>query len=197
MICAIVPAAGLSRRMGTQKLLLPWAGTTVVGHIVDELVLSAIGRIIVVVGHQGPLVTAELADRPVHVVENPDYRSGMLSSVRCGLAALPHQCAAALVALGDQPAVSSTLVDRMIRAFDSTKKGLVVPVRDGKRGHPLLIAVRYFDEILTRYDDVGLRGLARAHGDDVLELATASDDVLWDIDTPEDYQRRSAGRRSQ
>jgi len=191
MICAIVLAAGLSRRMGTQKLLLPWAGTTVVGHIVDELARSEIDRITVVVGHQGPRVRAELAGRPVHVVNNGDYRQGMLSSVRCGLAALPRPCTVALVAPGDQPAISSTLVDRMIHAFKSGDRGLVVPVHDGRRGHPLLIAARYFDEIMTHYDDVGLRGLPRAHGDDVLELPAASDDVLSDLDTPEDYRRQS------
>lgn len=194
MICAIVLAAGRSRRMGTQKMLLPFAGTTVIGHVVDELCRSAVDEVIVVVGREGKLIAAELAGRPVAVATNRNYGAGMLSSVRCGLGAVSRECTAVMVALGDQPAVSSALVDRMIQAFDSTDKGIIVPVHEGRRGHPLLVAARYFDEILTQFDNIGLRALARAHPGDVLELTIGSDAVLSDMDTPEDYRRQVEAR---
>ena len=105
MICAVVLAAGLSRRMGVQKLLLPFAGKTVIAHIVDQILASNIDDIYVVVGHESERVRRELSERNVTIVSNPDYESGMLSSVRCGLAALPEECRAVLVALGDQPSI--------------------------------------------------------------------------------------------
>ena len=138
MICAVVLAAGLSRRMGVQKLLLPFAGKTVVAHIVDQIVASAVDEVHVVVGHEGERVRRELSDRHVSVVTNPDYESGMLSSVRCGLAAAGERCRTVLVALGDQPSVTSELIDRMLGSFAATEKHILVPFHDGRRGHPLL-----------------------------------------------------------
>jgi len=189
MICAIVLAAGESRRMGVQKLLLPFGSTTVIGHIVDQLVASAVEQVIVVVGHEADRIVEELADRPVEIVTNPDHKTGMLSSVRCGLRVVPQQADAVMVALGDQPAITSGLVDEMVEAFRTTGKRILVPVYQGRRGHPLLFAKHYRDEILTDFDDVGLRGLLRAHPDDVFELNVANPAVLSDIDRPEDYQR--------
>jgi len=193
MICAIVLAAGESRRMGVQKLLLPFGGTTVVGHIVSELNRSVVDTVIVVVGHDGDRVAEELSGRSVSIATNPNYKAGMLSSVRCGLDALPKQCDAVMVALGDQPAISAGLVDEMVQSFGSTDKGILVPLYRGKRGHPILFSVGYRDEVLERYDDVGLRGLLRTHPDDVYELDVPTSAVLSDMDYPEDYQRERAG----
>ena len=90
MICAVVLAAGLSSRMGVQKLLLPFGGKTVIGHIVDQLLASTVGEVHVVVGHEAERLSAELSGRAVSFVTNPEYKSGMLSSVRCGLRNLPR-----------------------------------------------------------------------------------------------------------
>ena len=192
MICAVLLAAGLSRRMGVQKLLLPFAGKTVVAHIVDQIIASAVAEVHVVVGHEGRRVSRELSDRSVSVVTNPDYKSGMLSSVRFGLAALGEQCRAVLVVLGDQPSVTSKLIDQMVQSFATTEKRILVPFYDGRRGHPVLFSANYRDEILTQYDDVGLRGLLHAHPDEVFELSVSSSAVLSDMDCPEDYQRQLA-----
>lgn len=192
MICAVVLAAGLSRRMGVQKLLLPFVGKTVVAHIVDQIIDSAVDKVHVVVGHEGRRVARELSDRRVCIVTNPDYESGMLSSVRCGLAALDQQCRAVLVALGDQPSVTSKLIDLMIRSFAETEKKILVPFHNGRRGHPVLFSTDYRNEILTQYDDLGLRGLLQAHHEEVFELNVSSSSVLSDMDYPKDYQRELA-----
>jgi molybdenum cofactor cytidylyltransferase len=113
----------------------------------------------------------------------------MLSSVRCGLGDLPRQCRAILVTLGDQPSISTKLIDQILQSFAATEKQILVPLYQGKRGHPILFSEFYRNEILTHYDNVGLRGLLHAHPDDVLELTVSTSAVLSDMDYPEDYRR--------
>jgi molybdenum cofactor cytidylyltransferase len=189
MICAMVLAAGLSRRMGVQKLLLPFGGKTVIAHIVDQIIESTVDETYVVVGHEGERVSRELSDRRISIVVNSEYESGMLSSVRCGLIALPQECRAVLVALGDQPSLTTKLLDQMVRSFKETEKKILVPIHNGRRGHPVMFSLGYRDEIMTRYDNVGLRGLLNAHPDDVFDLSVSTSSVLLDMDYPPDYQR--------
>lgn len=189
MICAIVLAAGKSSRMGVQKLLLPFGGTTVIARIARRLLDSTIDKVYVVVGYQSDRIAAELSGLKVSLVENPDFESGMLSSVRCGIGSLPRDCDGVLVALGDQPAITSELVDQMIRTFARTDKGIIVPTYQGKRGHPILFAGRFCSEIMTKYDEIGLCGLLRAYPDDVFEMTASTSAVLCDMDFPQDYQR--------
>jgi len=202
MICAIVLAAGCSRRMGVQKLLLPFGDKTVITHIVNQLLLSNVDEVHVVVGHQAKRISRELSPLPVSIVYNSNYKSGMLSSVRCGLRNLPQQCKAVLVTLGDQPSITSKLIDQMLQAFVTTEKSILVPLYNNKRGHPMLFSESYRNEILTQYDNVGLRGLLLSHYDDVFELPVSTSAVLSDMDCPEDYRReielikKNAGRKS-
>ncbi len=189
MICAIVLAAGSSRRMGVQKLLLPFGGKTVITHIVDQLLESSVDNVRVVLGNQAKRISRELSGRPVSIVINDNYKSGMLSSVRCGLRRLPPQCRAVLVALGDQPSIASKLVNRMLQAFARSERSILVPLYKGRRGHPILFSITHRGEVLTHYEDVGLRGLLHAHPDDVHELSVSISSVLSDMDYPEDYRR--------
>ena len=192
MICAIVLAAGESRRMGAQKLLLPFGGKTVISHVVEQLLHAGLDGIYVVVGRDEERIAGELSSRPIRIVSNPDYKTGMLSSVRRGIGALPPNCAACLVALGDQPAITTDWVDQMIQVFNKGTRGIIVPCHGGKRGHPLLFSRRFHQEIMTRHDAVGLRGLLQAHPEQVLELNVTNPGVLSDMDVPADYQRELA-----
>ncbi len=191
MICAIVLAAGRSRRMGVQKLLLPWGGPkqTVIGHIISALAGGGTDCVIAVVGTGSDAVAAEVARAGAVVVRNPDPEGDMLSSVRCGIRALPSGCQAVIVSLGDQPSLNSNLVRQMLDAFSAAGKGILVPVHDGKRGHPVLFSTHYCDEVLARHDRIGLRGLLAAHASDVFELPVSTPGVLTDVDCPEDYRR--------
>ena len=189
MICAVVLAAGSSRRMGVQKLLLPFNGKTLISHILDQLLVSSVDEVHVVVGHEAERVSREISARPVSIVTNINYSSGMLSSVRCGLRNLPKECRAVMVVLGDQPSITSQLVNRMLQTFGANKKRILVPLYEDRRGHPIIFSIIFRDAVLTQYDDVGLRGLLHAHPDDVYELLVSTPSVLSDLDTPEDYRR--------
>ena len=190
MICAMVLAAGRSSRMGRQKLLLPLGHKPIIARIVDELLLSPVQSIGVVVGCEGEKIKKALPGRDVTFVRNPDSEGDMLSSVRCGLHALPESCEAVLVALGDQPAINHELIGELIRGFRERGGEIVVPAHADRRGHPMLFAARFCDEVLTRYDGVGLRGLLDAHPDVVFKVLVPTASVLEDMDTPEDYERQ-------
>jgi molybdenum cofactor cytidylyltransferase len=186
-IAAILLAAGQSRRMGTQKLLLPYAGRTVIGHIAAQLLQSSIQHLLVVVGSDRAPIAQALSGSNVALVPNDDPQADMLSSVRCGLRACPPACDAVLVALGDQPSISPDLVDRMIAKFDPRNCSIVVPTHADRRGHPILFATTYRDEILTSLDGIGLRGLLAAHPAELFEIDVDESSVLSDMDYPQDY----------
>jgi molybdenum cofactor cytidylyltransferase len=191
MICAIVLAAGRSRRMGTQKLLLPFAGKTVIAHIVDQLLATKVARVFVVVGADAEAVAGALGGRQITLARNPDPDAEMLSSIRCAFAVLPDTCTAAVIALGDQPSMSPAIVDQLIEHFLTGSHGIIVPFHDGHRGHPMIVSVRYRDEIINKHDESGLRGLLDSHADDVLRIPFDGS-VLEDMDFPEDYRRALA-----
>ena len=195
MIGAVVLAAGRSTRMGTQKLLLPLGGQPIIVSIVDELLIGGLEQIVVVVGQDGAQIQQVLCGRQVSFVENYIPGDDMLSSVRCGLRGLPMSCEAILVALGDQPGTTHELVSGLIRAFRLTNRSLIVPAHEGRRGHPLLFAACWRDEVLTCHDGVGLRGLLDSHPDEIFEVAVATGRLLEDLDTPEDYQRHLKSTR--
>jgi len=195
MICAIILAAGRSRRMGAQKLLLPLGGKPMIAHVADAVLAGPVDRVLVVVGADGAAIAEALEGRDVHFVTNPEAEGEMLGSVRCGLKAMPQDAAAALVVLGDQPGITPEIVAAVVEAFQSSGRGIVVPTHGGRRGHPLLVAMRYRDEILSRYDGTGLRGLLQAHPTDTLEVEVPVLGVREDVDTPEDYAR-AVERRS-
>jgi len=190
MICAIVLAAGCSSRMGMQKLLLPFGQATVISHIVGQVTTSMVKKTYVVVGHQAQEVTRELAGSTALIINNKEYASGMLSSFRAGLRHISRQFSGILVVLGDQPTITSAIIDEMILASRATEKKIVVPVYNGRRGHPIIISTEYRDAILSNYEDVGLRGVLREHEDDVFEVNVSNPAVCADMDYPADYQRR-------
>jgi molybdenum cofactor cytidylyltransferase len=189
MICAIVLAAGRSQRMGTQKLLLPFAGSTMIARVVDAFLGAPVDRVIVVIRPGEQQIREALAGRTVVFVENPDSAGDMLSSIRCGLRALPPDVTTVAVSPGDQPSIEPGLIDRLLTAFRAGTRSILVPVHNGRRGHPLLFAGRYRDELLTSYDGAGLRGLLQAHAAEVLQCPTDDAAVLEDLDTPDDFRQ--------
>jgi molybdenum cofactor cytidylyltransferase len=194
MVCAIILAAGKSLRMGTQKLLLPLAGQTVIGHIADQVIKSPIRQVLVVTSDPSEAIAAALKGKRLSIVINPDRDGDMLSSVRCGLRALPD-CEAVLILLGDQPSIRRELIGDMIHIFETTSASLIVPTYRGRRGHPILFSAKFCDEVQHRYEGTGLRGLLSAHPEQVHEMKVDDESVLADMDLPQDYQRESSRQR--
>ena len=196
MICAIILAAGKSLRTGTQKLLLPFANQTVIGHVADQVIKSSIHQVLVVTAEQSEQIAAALKGKRLSIVINPDFEGDMLSSIRCGLRALPG-CDAVMILPGDQPAIRSELVAEMIKIFETSNVSIIVPTYRGRRGHPILFSTKYCDEVQKKYDGVGLRGLLSAHPEQVHEMKVDDASVLADMHIPQDQQRETARQQRQ
>jgi molybdenum cofactor cytidylyltransferase len=214
MIWAVVLAAGESRRMGTQKLLLPYGEATVVEAVAEAARKSRVDRVLAVLGADADEVRRALergtaasggvrmgasapdgyaaptgpTARSVAFAVNEEYRSGMLSSVQAAFRALPSDAMAAVVLLGDQPFIAPRVIDAVVDAFRTSGRGIVVPVFGGRRGHPVLVDLKYRDEVLRLDPADGLRQLLRAHPEDIEEVEADDPAILRDLDTPSDYQ---------
>lgn len=189
-IHALVLAAGLSRRMGAPKQLLPFGSRTVLQTVVDTLLSADLSGITVVLGHQADAVRQSLGQRPVTCCLNAHYPEGMFSSLLCGLRHLPDTADAFILALGDQPHIHAHVIQAVIRAYTTTGKGIVIPVWNKKRGHPALINLRrYREKILALSGAEGLKPLMRRYPEDTLEVPVDDAGILHDLDTPEDYRQ--------
>ena len=196
-VSAIVLAAGASRRMGRPKQLLAFGRSTMLGEVVEPLLLSRVQEVVVVLGHRAEEVRSSIVSSPVRVAINPEPDRGMFSSVQCGLGAVSSDADAFLIALGDQPFLRPERIDALIRAFQGHSLGIVVPTWRGRRGHPILLDAAYAPEIMGMGTGSTVRDLVRGHAEDILEVSVRTDDVLRDIDTPEEYEeaRRGLGSR--
>jgi molybdenum cofactor cytidylyltransferase len=197
MIWAMVLAAGESRRMGEAKLLLPFGGKTIIEIIIESVIRSKVDKILVVLGSDKEKIEEKIKSLPLEFAFNPDYRSGMLSSIQAGFKALPEDAQAVLIILGDQPSVSSEVIDKIIAAYKKKGKGIVLPVYKKERGHPVLIDTKYRQQVANLSPKIGLRELVYNRPDDILEVKVETSSVLRDIDDAEDYRKeleKSKGR---
>jgi molybdenum cofactor cytidylyltransferase len=189
MIWAMILAAGESKRMGLPKLLLPYGRTTIIEAVIRRVVSSRVDEVLVVLGSRWRKIKKQIEHFPVTTAVNLRYKQGMLSSVVRGIAALPRRCRAVVIVLGDQPDVRTGIINRLLRAHRQGKKGIIVPVYRGKRGHPFLIDLKYRTEIAALDPEVGLRELLMKHPEDILEVRVRDVNILQDIDSPDDYRK--------
>ncbi len=197
-VTPVILAAGeglrMQRRMGQPKQLLPWGTRTVLGETLHQVSGSLAHEIIVVTGHEAEAISAEVArfdgNPPPRLIHNPTYREGeMLSSLQAAVRQLDERVTAVLVILADQPMVEAHIYDQLLTAFWQGKGELSAPVFNGRRGNPVLIGRRYFDELLRLPIGAAPRALLQAHPDALYLLPIDTDAVICDLDTPAEYER--------
>lgn len=191
-VAAIILAAGEGRRWTSgNKLLACWHGRPLVAIAADSALNAPAAPVIVVLGHEAPRIADALATRPVTCVVNPDYASGMASSIRVGLAALPAPVDAAVLLLADMPAIGAGHVARLIAAFcdEGERHDIFVPVFHGRRGNPVLWSARLFPALATLTGDRGGRALFERYADRIAPVEMADDAVLIDLDSDEAWAR--------
>jgi molybdenum cofactor cytidylyltransferase len=189
-VACIILGAGRSTRMrGENKLLCDLFGKPLLRHVVESALASKARPVLVVAGHQSALVREALAGLACDVVDNPQYASGLASSLKAGIRALPPGCSGALIALGDMPNVGSGDFDRLLEAFWAADgEAIIVPVHAGERGNPVLWPAAYFAELLELEGDAGGRRLFESHAQAIREVVLDSPAILLDVDTPEALQ---------
>lgn len=187
MIAAVVLAAGLSTRMGRQKLLLPVGEERPLVRLsVEQVLAGGLDAVIVVLGPDSEAVAAALAGLPVRTVVNPRYAEGQSTSLGAGLEAVPPGTEAVVVALGDQPLPDPSLTGRLVAVFRQTGQPIVLArYRDG-RGHPVLFAASVFDELRAVTGDQGGRPVIARDPSRVAEVSVDAP-MPPDVDTWADY----------
>ena len=186
-ISAVLLGAGESKRMGVDKLSLPWGRRTILEHCFETLLRSEVEELVVVLGIRNKEVKNLFQGRKVKIVINPHSKRDMSTSIRKGLQAIHPSSHGILIALGDQPFLKKRTINALISAFDQGKGGIVVPSFRGRRGHPVIFHKRYKRELLNLKGDVGGRSIIERHPEDVRVLHLRSEGVIMDVDTWQDY----------
>ncbi len=194
---AVVLAGGRSSRyraaggVEATKLVAEILGKPIVRRVVEAVLASRARPVTVVVGHARDSVEAALAGLPAAIAFNPDFATGVASSLRVGLRAMPSDVAATLVLLADMPNVDQTLIDRLIDAFEAAPSShAVAPIQDGRRGNPILLAKPLFEPAVRLAGDQGARLLiAGLDAGEIIEIDAGGSDAAFDVDTPDDLGR--------
>ncbi len=194
-------AAGQSSRFraaggaSATKLVEKLRGKPIVRMAAEAALASKGCPVVVVTGHARTPVEAALAGLGVEIAFNPEFSTGLASSLKAGIFAMPPDVAGALVLLGDMPWVEARLIDALIDAFLASEGALAAaPKRGGRRGNPVLLGRGLFQAAMRLEGDEGARRLIRSLGaGELIEVEAADAGVIVDIDTPEDL---AAARRS-
>ena len=192
---AILLAAGESRRMGELKALLPWQGTSLLAHQVDALKQAGADQVVVVLGHRAeelrPIVEGQ---EGVTLVFNPDYWQGKTTSIKAGLrAAGEHNPAALLLLNVDQPRSAET-IEFLLWSHRSGGALITIPTYQGKGGHPIILDPALLEELLSIEEATqGMKAVVQRHWDRTQKVEMDQPEVLWDLNTPEQYRQARRG----
>jgi molybdenum cofactor cytidylyltransferase len=190
-VVAILLAAGESRRMGQLKALLPWQGVSLIKHQVASLRAGGVGQVVVVLGHRSDELKLELADTAgVSWQLNPDYLQGKTTSIKAGLNALGTNQPKALLLLNvDQPR-SADVIRSLLEKHLSQGNLITIPTHNGKGGHPIILSPTLLDELREIDEEsFGIKAVVQRHLEGTRRVEMDFPEVLWDLNTPEEYQR--------
>ncbi len=189
---AVILAAGKSSRMGEAKQLLRLGEGTILERTVENVRRASVDEVVIVLGASADAIREQLPAVVMggaRLVVNPEYETGMASSLRAGLGALGSDVDAALIVLGDQPFVCPATLDRMVEEYRRTGAQIVIPTHEGTRGNPVLLDRSLFGEAMALVGDIGCRAIFAKHPKEIVYVEVDDPGVLLDIDNREDYER--------
>jgi len=188
--------------MGSPKALLPFRGSTFLGHLLEVIRQSKenagsgkeIGCTRVVLGAHTKEITDKIPLDASAVVLNPQWQQGQLSSIKEAIRSLKEvQTDGIILFLVDHPLVSAELVSELVRQFYVSDRAIVLPKFRGKRGHPVIFGARLYAELLAAPAEQGARAVVWAHPDEVLEVPTNEEGVALNLNDPEALRRALGG----
>jgi molybdenum cofactor cytidylyltransferase len=189
VIAAILLAAGRATRFGDTredtKLAAEWNGQPLIRYVAKAALASRASPIRLVTGHAAIAVLAAVSDLNLVFVHNDSFVEGLASSLRAGIASLPADARGAVILLADMPLVTGTIIDRLIASFETagSETDAVVPVRNGRRGNPVLIGRRLFPDVAKLEGDRGAAALLKEAGRNIIECPVDDEAIEIDVDT--------------
>ena len=184
----MILAAGEGRRIGGNKALRQINGKSFLEAVIVPMLNIALDPLIVVIGTNAPLKTI-LINLNVNFEINDNWQSGQFSSLKAGMTALPKNIPGVMISLVDHPKVKSETYKLLCHIFMENSKKIILPIYNGRRGHPIIIPRVLIDEILKAPDDSNLKEIIWQHTGLVLEQLVDDPGILQDIDTEEDLKK--------
>jgi molybdenum cofactor cytidylyltransferase len=189
----LILAAGNSSRFGGLKQLASFDGEPLLARVIRAALSSELDAVVVVLGFEAEKISGQLGDALVHpalsVVTNSAWQQGMATSLRAGMAQIDRSFDSVMVMLGDFPHLDSRIIDQVLHIFRISDRGICLPVRKGRWGHPVCLSSRYFDALLQVDGDQGAREIIKANWSDVHQLSIQDNGCFQDIDSQEDMER--------
>jgi molybdenum cofactor cytidylyltransferase len=185
MLAAVILSGGASSRMGSPKALLPYQGRPFLEHLLEVTTLPEIGVRRVVLGAHAEPISKVVNLKADEIVINEEWEKGQLSSIQAALRSLPPRTDGILLCLIDHPLISTALVQDLIEQFYKTKGSIVLPVYEGRRGHPVIFSASLYDELLRAPLETGARAVVWAHKGEVEEVRTNEEGCVLNLNDPE------------
>jgi molybdenum cofactor cytidylyltransferase len=184
----IILAAGSGSRMGKTKQLLTFDGTTLLGRVMKTAGESNLDEIIVVLGHDAGNIMKTINFSGIKTIINIDYAKGQSTSLIKGLKAVSPSSAGAMFLLSDQPLITAAIINHMITAFQATDAPIIIPFCKGRRGNPVIISRALFPKLSSLSSDTGARVIFDEYKNSIEKVDIENDAILFDVDTPMDYE---------
>jgi len=189
MLAAVILSGGASSRMGSPKALLPYQGRPFLEHLLEITTRPEIIARKVVLGADADSIAKVIRLKAHEMVINADWEKGQLSSIQAAVRKLPAGTDGMLLFLIDHPLISSALVGELIAQFYESKKPIVLPVYEGRRGHPVIFSASLYHELLRAPLETGARSVVWAHADEVDEVRTNEEGCVLNLNDPETLNR--------
>src|SRR2546421_9512953 len=185
MLAAVILSGGASSRMGSPKALLPYQGRPFLEHLLEVTSHRNIGVRRVVLGAHAEPIAKAIQLKADEIVINEDWEKGQLSSIQAALRSLPPGTDGILLCLIDHPLISTALVQELIEQFYKNKSPIVLPLYEGRRGHPVIFSAALYDELLHAPLETGARAVVWAHKGEIDEVRTNEEGCVLNLNDPE------------